>query len=152
MKIVFMRNCLAGRWYTSLTLLILNNCKAVLFFLVLLPWFPGPSAVEKGVFHCVPAHSAHYLELGDGEAREVFINNENVIIIITIGKGNIHLQDSRRTERKTIEIVENISDGSVTGRSGTRLFYMDPVLHYFYGAVGEDGNPAYAEDGMCSKY
>ena len=127
------------------------QCSIKLLLPVLLFCVQNLSAIEDGTFHCIPNHSVHYLQLEDGEAKELIVSNENARIIITINKDNIFLDDSRVTSGKTIDIVQNVVEGPVTGQTGSRQFYMDAGLHYFYGAVDESGVAAYAEDGWCRR-
>lgn len=83
---------------------------------------------------------------------ENFVRNDNVMIVITVDDGSIRIVDSRADERKSINIIKNNTQGSVIGKSGSRQFYMDAVLHYFYGSLGNEGSVAYAEEGMCRRF
>lgn len=127
-------------------------CKKFLVFPLLLLFLPTGYAVETGVYHCTPAHSVHYLTQSDGQVTEQFVNNENAMVVITIENDGIHIMDTRASKRKSIDVVNNVSNGSVTGKSGLRLFYMDTALHYFYGSGMPDGSAAFAEDGRCQRF
>ena len=124
----------------------------LLLFLSLLAALPDSYAVETGVYHCTPVHSVHYLAQGDGKMSEHYVRNDNVMIIITVDNGSIRILDGRASERKSIDIVNNVTQGSVIGKSGNRHFYMDTVLHYFYGSMENDGTVAYAEEGRCRRF
>ena len=108
-------------------------------------------AVEAGLYHCSPVHAAHLIKDDDGTVSQVMINTEGVISIIVINASNIDISDNRSEQRKLIKIISNASDGAIQGHTGYRYFYMNNVLHYFYGATGENDSAAYAEDGLCSK-
>lgn len=124
----------------------------ILIIIMLLLPLPRAFAVEPGTYHCTPVHSIHYLAREDGDMSEYYVNNKNVMIVITIDQGNILIVDNRANEKKSIDIINNVAQGSVIGKSGTRQFYMDTVLHYFYGSVDNGGAVAYAEDGRCERY
>lgn len=109
-------------------------------------------AVEQGTYHCTPVHAVHYLAKEDGTMSEHFVRNNDVMIVITVDNGSIGILDSRAEERKSINIINNISQGSVIGKSGSRQFYMDAVLHYFYGSLENEGAIAYAEEGRCQRF
>ena len=124
----------------------------LLIFFLLLAALPESYGVETGVYHCTPVHSVHYLVQGDGKMSEHYVRNDNVMIIITVDNGRIRIQDERANGRKSIDIVNNFAQGSVIGKSGNRHFYMDTVLHYFYGSMENEGAVAYAEEGRCRRY
>ena len=125
----------------------------LLFSLAFLITGPGESyAVETGTYHCAPVHAVHYLALGDGTMSEKFIRNDNVMIVVTVESTTIHILDSRANRKKSIDIVNNSRRGAITGKSGTRQFYMDTVLHYFYGSIENEGAVAYAEEGRCRRF
>ena len=124
----------------------------LLIFCVMLATLPDSYAVETGVYHCTPVHSVHYLAQGDGKMSEHFVRNDNVMIIITVDNGSIRILDGRASERKSIDIVNNTTQGSIIGKSGNRHFYMNTVLHYFYGSMENDGTVAYAEEGRCRRF
>ena len=121
-------------------------------FPALLLLLPAAFAVETGVYHCIPAHSVHYVAQSDGRMTEQFVGNEHAMVVITIENDRIRLMDNRASERKSIDLVNNIAGGSVTGKSDLRLFYMDTTLHYFYGSREPDNSVVFAEDGRCQIY
>ena len=108
-------------------------------------------AVEAGLYHCSPVHAAHLMKQDDGTVAQVMIDTEGVVAIIEINTSNINISDNRSEQRKLIKITSNDSNGPVQGHTGARYFYMNNVLHYFYGATDEGNTVAYAEDGLCSK-
>jgi len=122
-----------------------------LFFCFLIP-LADCFAVESGTYHCTPVHAVHYLARDDGTMSEQFVGNNNAMIVITVDDGSIGILDSRADERKSINIINNFAQGSVIGKSGSRQFYMDPVLHYFYGSLENEGAVAYAEEGRCRRF
>lgn len=126
--------------------------KLYTFFPVLLLFLPAVYAAETGVYHCTPAHSVHYLAQSDGRMKEQFVNNENVMVVITIENDSIRIMDNRANKSKSIVVISNDAGGPVTGKSGSRLFYMDTALHYFYGSGKPDGSAAFAEDGRCRRF
>ena len=83
---------------------------------------------------------------------EKFIRNDNVMIVVTVDGTSIRILDSRANKSKSIDIVNNSKRGPITGKSGTRQFYMDTVLHYFYGSTNNEGTVAYAEEGRCQRF
>ena len=107
--------------------------------------------VEAGLYHCFPVHAAHLMKGDDGTVSEIMIETEGVISIVVIDSDNIDISDNRSRQTRLIEITSNEADGPVQGHSGFRRFYMNDILHYFYGATNEDNSAAYAEDGMCSR-
>ena len=121
-------------------------------FPMLLLLLPAAFAVETGVYHCIPAHSVHYLAQSDGGMMEQFVNNENAMVVITIDNDNIRIMDNRASQRKSMDIVNNIAGGAVTAKSDLRLFYMDTTLHYFYGSRDQNNSVVFAEDGRCQNY
>lgn len=108
-------------------------------------------SVETGLYHCSPVHAAHLMKQDDGSVSQVMLNTEGVVSIIAINAGNIDISDNRSEQRKQIKIISNASDGPVQGHTGYRHFYMNNILHYFYGATDESNSVAYAEDGRCRK-
>lgn len=107
--------------------------------------------VEAGLYHCFPVHAAHLMKEDDGTISEIMIDTEGVISIIEIDTHNIDISDNRSSNAKLIEIISNEIDGPIQGHSGFRRFYMDDILHYFYGSTDERNTVAYAEDGMCMR-
>lgn len=118
---------------------------------ILLP-MQNSFTVEEGLYYCIPAHAAHLIQQGNGSVSELMIDTDGVILIIVIGAERIDISDSRFEERKLVEIIANDVTGSIIGRSGSIQFYMDDILHYFYGSIDGISTIAYAEDGMCSKF
>ena len=108
-------------------------------------------SVEAGLYHCSPVHAAHLMKQDDGTVSQVMINTEGVVSIIEINTSNINITDNRSEQRKLIKIISNTGNGPVQGHTDSRYFFMNKVLHYFYGATNESNTVAYAEDGLCSK-
>ena len=126
--------------------------KLILFVCGVLLAVQNSYSVEAGVYHCVPLHAVHLMKEKDGSFSELRIDTEGVIAVIIIDADKIAISDSRSGKSRLIEIIANEPGGSIQGRSGLRRFYMDGILHYFYGSIDEDGTVAYAEDGMCSRF
>ena len=108
-------------------------------------------SVEAGLYHCFPLHAAHLMKADDGSVSEITIGTEGVISIIVIDSERIDISDNRSGEPRLIDIISNENDGPVQGRSGFRQFFMNDILHYFYGSTDSNNTVAYAEDGMCSR-
>lgn len=131
---------------------ILSIKRILLILIMLLLPMTRSLAVEPGTYHCTPVHSIHYLAKEDGDMSEYYVNNENIMIVITIDNGSIRILDNRARDKKSMDIINNAAQGSVIGKSGNRQFYMDPVLHYFYGSVEDGGAVVYAEEGRCRRF
>ena len=109
-------------------------------------------AVEAGLYHCFPVHAAHLMKQDGGGISEITIATEDAVVIIQIGTDKIEITDARSTQNKVIAIISNESGGPIRGHSGPRLFYMNDMLHYFYGSTGTNNRVAYAEEGMCHRF
>ena len=109
-------------------------------------------AVKTGLYYCVPMHAAHLIRQENGSVSEISIETAGVVQIIVISDKNIDISDSRSTDSKLVNIITNEMGGPVLGRSQTRHFYMDDILHYFYGSTDTSKTIAYAEDGMCREF
>lgn len=107
--------------------------------------------VDTGLYHCFPVHSAHLMKQEDGTVSEIKVDTEGVISIIVIDADKIDISDNRSRQSRLLQITANEPGGPIQGQSGFRRFYMNNVLHYFYGATNDDDSVAYAEDGMCSR-
>ena len=126
--------------------------KIILLFCSMILMLRDACAVETGLYHCFPVHAAHLMKQDDGEISEIMIATEGAIALIQIGADKIEITDSRSAQHKIIAIISNENNGPIQGRSGTRLFYMNNILHYFYGSTDQNNAVAYAEEGMCHRF
>lgn len=108
-------------------------------------------SVEAGLYHCFPVHAAHLMKEDDGSVSEIMIDTEGVVSIIVINSESIDISDNRSEQSKLIDVISNEIDGPIQGRTGFRQFFMNDILHYFYGSTDRNNTVAYAEDGMCSR-
>ena len=108
-------------------------------------------SVEQGYYFCAPVHARHLIQQEDGEVTELVISTKDAAIIILIDETSINITDSRIEKVRLIDVTENVHEGSILGHSGYSRFYMDSILHYFYGSTDPDNTIAYVEDGMCQK-
>ena len=109
-------------------------------------------AVKAGSYYCVPMHAAHLMKQENGTVSELDIDITGVVHLIVISESSIDISDNRSDDNKLVNIISNDVDGSVLGRTDSRHFYMDDILHYFYGSTDASNSIAYAEDGMCSEF
>jgi len=109
-------------------------------------------AVKAGLYYCVPMHAVHLVKQDNGTVSELDIDTTGVVQIIVISENSIDISGNRSVDSKLVNIISNDVDGPVLGRTETKLFYMDDILHYFYGSTDTSNTIAYAEDGMCSEF
>ena len=109
-------------------------------------------AVKTGLYYCVPMHAAHQFKQDNGAASELDIDITGTDHMIVISEDSIDISDNRSVDSKLVSIISNDTHGPVLGRTETRLFYMDDLLHYFYGSTDAGNSIVYAEDGMCSEF
>jgi len=123
--------------------------RTILLAGLLLLVLPDAYAVKTGFYYCVPMHAAHLIKHENGVVAETNIDISGVVQIIVISDKRIDISNNRSDASKLVNIVTNEMDGAILGRSETRHFYMNDILHYFYGSTDAVNTVAYAEDGMC---
>ena len=126
--------------------------RTILLAGLLLLALPDAHAVKAGLYYCVPMHAAHLIRHENGAVAEMSTDISGVVQIIVISDQRIDISDNRSDDSKLVNIVTNEMGGAILGRSETRHFYMDDILHYFYGSTDASNTVAYAEDGMCSLF
>ena len=126
--------------------------RSILFACGMLLAMQNSFSVEAGFYYCLPVHAAHLIKMDDGSVTELRIDISGAVQLIVIDNDSIDISGSLFEGSRLVDIISNEENGPVHGRSQTRQFYMDDILHYFYGSTDASNSVAYAEDGMCSRF